>query len=291
MGNMANHTMSVRTKLRNQRWLRRLYRLANFRGATYMFRVLPDFVIIGVQKGGTTSLYDFVIDHPKVVAAARKEVSYFSALHDLGPAWYRSQFPTRLGVRRGKLTGEATPAYIFNRKAPEHMKVLLPDIRMVVVLRNPVDRAYSQWQMNLRNGKIPSETTFEQALDIEAEAWARHPDIRIYDPADPMDLYFNSYLARGIYADQLKHWFRYYSREQFLMLATEDLLRERNHTLNRMFDFLGLEHHETTLPNTNVTTYHHHRMSHKTRSRLVEYFLPHNERLRQLTGLNPDWDR
>lgn len=266
--------------------LRKAYRLASIRRLTYTIRRLPDFIIIGAQKSGTTTLYDCITDHPLIAAAATKEVSFFSSAWHLGVPWYKSQFPVRYGAKHGTITGEATPAYMFNHAAPERMHAILPNVKLICILRNPVNRAYSQWRMNLQNEAIPPETTFEQALDVESAAWANRPD-RMYGPTDPDHMYFNSYLAQGEYATQLERWFRYYPREQFLFLASKDLLACRARTLNRTFEFLGLPPHETTRPNINVSTYSGP-MKQDTRRRLAEHFRPHNARLRRLIDITLD---
>ena len=136
-------------------------------------RGLPDFVIIGAMKSGTTSLYDFVVRHPAITPASRKEVQYFSFWHDLGKLWYRSNFPTDLSRRRfykktgqNLLSGEASPDYLFHPEVPGRMKELLPDVKLIVILRNPVDRAYSHYHHRLSRKMLTQ--SFEKILGLEA---------------------------------------------------------------------------------------------------------------------------
>ena len=106
-------------------------------------RMLPDFVIIGAQKSGTSSLYDFVVQHPAILPAAKKELHYFSLGYKKGEYWYRLRFPIRASQKL--LSGEASPIYLFYPMVPGRMKKLLPDVKLIVILRNPVDRAYSHY--------------------------------------------------------------------------------------------------------------------------------------------------
>ena len=125
------------------------------RGLTSPIRLLPDFLIIGAQKGGTTSLYNYVQAQPCVAPAARKEVHFFDRRLNLnkGLTWYRGHFPTRVEQYSARhlrlqpfLTGEATPEYLFLPHIPHIVARVLPVIKLILLLRNPVDRAYSQYQ-------------------------------------------------------------------------------------------------------------------------------------------------
>ena len=131
-------------------------------------RGLPDFVIIGAMKSGTTSLYRFIVKHPAIVPAAKKEVHYFSIWYKFGELWYRSHFPTNLSRRRfykktnqKLLSGEASPVYLFYPVVPGRMKELLPDVKLIVILRNPVDRAYSHYHHILRTNNEVTDRSHE----------------------------------------------------------------------------------------------------------------------------------
>src|SRR5688572_4751100 len=104
---------------------------------------LPSFLIIGVQRGGTTSLYDYLVQHPRIAPAKRKEVHYFDIRYPNGPAWYRKQFSWWLNVRRNVMTGEASPYYIFHPAVPDRVRETVPDAKLIVLLREPVARALS----------------------------------------------------------------------------------------------------------------------------------------------------
>lgn len=283
-------------------WLRRhprlytLYQQNVFRKITSRLRGLPDFVIIGAQKSGTTALYLFIIRHPAITHAATKEVQYFTRYFKRGKLWYRSNFPTNLSrhyfykkTNQRLLSGEATPEYIFFPTVPSIMKEILPNVKLIVILRNPIDRAYSHYHHNLRRNREP--LSFEKAIEVEEErcGWERKQLIKNpYFIANSYSHY--SYLARGIYADQLENWFKHYDRKNFLVLTMDDLRKNPQRVLNQVFDFLGVFPFQVkNLQNLNV--HNHKEMNEDTRKFLVEYFRPHNKRLSNLLQRSFDWDK
>ena len=268
-------------------------------------RGLPDFIIIGAQKCGTSSLYHFAVRHPAIAPASRKEIHYFSWSYRYGEQWYRSNFPINLSRHRfykktGQklLSGEASPVYLFFPASPVRMKKILPDVKLIVILRNPVDRAYSHYHHNVRRGH--ETLPFEKAIELEEERYAGEKEQLIRDPDFvPVHYRHHSYLARGVYVDQLKNWFQYYDKKQFLILATEDFTKNPQQILNQFFDFVGAATTTTAaapppdvgnLTNRNVGNYKE-RMNENTRKFLIEYFKPHNERLYRLLQRSFDWDK
>ncbi len=135
-----------------------------WRHLTAPFRVLPDFVVIGAQRSGTTSLYNNLVEHPQIASCIRKEVHYFDAYFERGSYWYRGHFPRaaelrRLARRHGApvLTGEATPMYLFDPPCRRRLAELVPDAKLLVLLRDPVAREYSQYQVRVvRHGATAS---------------------------------------------------------------------------------------------------------------------------------------
>src|SRR5437660_11101224 len=128
-----------------------------WRASSSWTRLLPDFLIIGTQKGGTTSLYNYLIEHPGIGPAYTKEIHFFNLNFSRGPAWYRAQFPSRLTryyaeyiQKTPYITGEASPYYLFHPQAPMRAARYVPKVKLLAILRNPVDRAYSQYQHQLR---------------------------------------------------------------------------------------------------------------------------------------------
>ena len=271
-------------------YLQQMYRINTTR-----LRGLPDFVIIGAHKSGTSSLYGFLTRHAAIAPGVRKEIHYFSRYHNLGETWYRAHFPTNLSRRRfykktGQklLSGEASPTYLHFPTVPNRMKDVLPNVKLIVILRNPVDRAYSHYHHALREKwEIAS---FEEAIESEEERRVGEKKM-ISDPNFvPKYSRVHAYLAGGIYANHLENWFKHYSREQFLILDTEDLHNNSQSVMDQVFDFLELPpFYAENLKDRNVGNYKE--MNEDTRKFLVEYFKPHNARLYKLLQRDFDWDK
>jgi hypothetical protein len=252
------------------------------------FGAQPSFLILGVQKGGTTSLYHYLALHPRVSPALVKEVHYFDFHYGCGASWYRAHFaPQAWLTARGLQTGEASPEYLFSPDAPQRVAASLPDVKLIVMLRNPVERAYSQYQMSVRRG---SETLpFAEALAREPKrlaverqqlgaelAYARGSSHR-----------HRSYLAKGHYAEQLEAWFRWFPREQFLILESEAFFRAPAEAYGRTLAFLGLPEHRLR-DYRNLNGWGYAALEPEVRASLEAYFAPHNARLEALLE-RPFW--
>lgn len=128
------------------RSLRRTIRW-RYRRATSSLRALPDFVVIGAQRSGTTSLFDYFLNHPQVRPALKKELHFYDLHHERGVGWYRASFPRRRQLSNGRITGEATPNYLVHPLAPERLHAVTPNAKLIALLRNPTDRAHSAWRL------------------------------------------------------------------------------------------------------------------------------------------------
>jgi len=270
-------------------------KIGRLRRLTAGLRLLPDFMIIGTQRGGTTSLYRYLCTHPAIATAHRKEVHYFDHSYAAGLAHYRAFFPlaaqrawTQQVLRRPYLTGEASPYYLYHPLVPGRVHQLTPEARFIALLRNPVDRALSHYQMICRRGW--EELSFEDALDREEERLyqdtAGVPEAERYSDARHR---FYSYAARGRYAEQLERWLAVFPRKQLLVMSSEQFYANPPAAVNRVLEFLGLP----TAPTTCEKQYNkaeYSKMPPETRRRLTEYFAPHNERLFSLLGERFDWD-
>ena len=268
----------------------RLRPLYSLRGLSSPLRPLPDFVIIGARKSGTTTLYRRMCGHPRVLPALRKEVSYFTGRdYTAGRFWYKRHFPTVLERLGGKIAGESAPTYLFHPLAPSRLRAAIPRVKIIVVLRNPVDRAYSEYNMRLERHR--EGMTFEDALDCEERRAAGHWDLAARDPSHvPYGALWHSYAGGGIYADALARWYEFFDPSRMLVLGTGDLgSGEGGHALDSAFEFLGLEPHDVGYENHNARQYP--AMSPSTRRRLVDFFRPHNARLYEMLGRRFDWDR
>ena len=258
---------------------------------------LPDFLVIGAMKGGTTFLYHLLGQHPLVEPAAAKEPHFFDSLYDEGIEWYRQNFPTpRQKDGRTTITGEATPS-MFSPQVPGRVAEVVPEARLIALLRNPVDRAYSHYQQMVRRGV--EKRTFEEAVEAERAGSPADKDEMPEDgyragPARPR----SSYLSRGLYVDHLSRWSEHFDREQMLVLKSEDFFGDPVRTLGVVLGFLGLPEWEpdpSEPRGKNVDERkkfkgkYKQEMAPETRRRLEEYFEPHNRRLYDYLGKDFGW--
>lgn len=252
-------------------------------------RALPDFVVIGAQKAGTSSLYGQLAAHPSVVPALRKEVHHF----DRGPgsvAHYRAWFPRRatldaVAARTGRgVTGEATPFYLLHPAVPERLRAVVPDARLVAVLRDPVARAVSGFHHAVRVGD--EHRPIELALDPAAAEDLPPPSAVAWYDAPTCPVRRRGYLARGRYAEQLERWFAAFPREQLLVVDTTRLRDGR--VPDVVLDFLDLPGAGAPpVADRNVGTYAP--VDPGLESVLREYFRPHDARLASLLGIELPW--
>ncbi|MFI5487173.1 sulfotransferase domain-containing protein [Micromonospora echinaurantiaca] len=261
-------------------------------------RPLPDFLIIGTKRGGTTSLWNYLLQHPLVPrlfpAWNTKSAHYFEENWARGEAWYRSHFPTvrhreALARRHGGpvRVGEAAPLYMFHPLAARRVVALMPDVRLIVLLRDPVERAYSHWKERRAQGVEPLD--FAAALAAEPERTAGERERLVAEPTYVSQAYdWYSYRARGRYLEHLEPWLHRFDRSRILFLPSERLYADPRATYRRTLDFLGLPPHD--LPDFKV--YNHRRsapLEPTLRAELTEYYRPHNAALRQRLGLDLDW--
>jgi hypothetical protein len=215
--------------------------------ATRGLRVAPSFLVIGAAKAGTTSLWHHVFAHPATLRPSSKEVNYFNNLWHLTPAWYRGQFPSIARgaysrVRSGvpPVCGEATPTYMYSPDVPERVRSLLPDARLVAVLRDPVDRAISDYHHCVAMGW--ERAPLEAALEDEAERLGQDPG-RLDDPAyarRPTRTGARHYLARSIYDRHLRRWLDHFAPDQLLVIESECLFADPSQVMPQVYDHLGL---------------------------------------------------
>lgn len=262
--------------------------------ATVPLRPLPDFLIIGAQKAGTTALYAYLRWHPQVTGPSFKEVSFFDRHYARGSRWYRAHLPARprqwIARRRDgrwPTVGEASPSYLFHPLAPERVSALIPAARLIAVLRNPVDRALSHYQHEVALGR--EHLSFEEALDREDERMRGELERIAGDPTYFSHAWWNyTYVARGRYAEQLERWYEAFPREQLLVLFSEELLEHPAETYARVLDFLKVAPHElSSFPRIFAREYDE--MAPATRQRLEAEFTEPNQRLAELLGRPIPW--
>lgn len=268
-----------------------------FGAATGSQRPLPDYLIIGAKKGGTSSLTNWLLQHPDNLRMfpsyqPLKSPHFFDIGFHEGVDWYRGHFPTaRTRARHpGAIVGEASPYYMFHPAAAARARSVVPGAKVLAVLRNPVSRAYSNYWDRVSAG---TETlpTFEAALEAEPARLADvdHERLR-HDPS-----YYSlahdqfTYLARGRYLEHLSTWLDTYPPEQVLVLRAEDMYADPAAEFARVQRFLGLR----PCSAIDLRTYNERSkppIDPRTRAWLAEYYRPHNAALSERLGRDLGWD-
>jgi hypothetical protein len=246
---------------------------------TTPMRRLPDFLIIGAQRCGTTSLYRYLCAHPAVAPAVlNKGIHFFDTNFDRGVGWYRSNFPTEATLawrarRSGSdrvITGEGSPYYVFHPLGPERIARALPGVRAILMLRDPVSRAYSQHQHERARGF--ESLGFEEALEAEEGRLAGEEDRMRQDPTyRSFSHQHHSYVARGMYAAQIRRWLEHFDVDELLVVDSAAFFADPDDEYRRVLRFLGLQ--ERSLPEYRPLNAHRYdRMSDRARGFLVERF-------------------
>lgn len=259
---------------------------------TAPLHMLPDYLIIGAQRAGTSSLYSYLWAHPLVGKASTKELHFFDVRYDRGLAWYRRQFPTIFAREHARLrhgsplvTGEASPYYLFHPAVPDRVARDLPRVKLVVLLRDPVARAYSHYNHVRRRGFEP--LSFEEAIELEHERVGHDPDAAEGDGSRAHRRF--SYLTRGLYAEQLERWSSRFPRDQMLVLCAEDLFENPAAVVAEVYEFLGLPPFAAgKYRRYNAAKYPD--LAPGTRSLLADYYREPNQRLYEYLGRDLGWD-
>jgi hypothetical protein len=263
-----------------------------YRYRTRTYRSLPDFIIIGAQKSGTSSLYRYISQHPQLLPSSEKEVHFFDGgidpkvdNYEKGEMWYRSHFPLQKDTSEDTRVFEASPLYIFNPLCPKRISDLLPNIKIIALLRNPTERAISQYFHELRLDR--ESLSIHEALETEETRLAR-----VLETEDYKSDHFicHSYKARGLYREQLERYLFHFSKEQLLFMNSEELFTNPDAFLKQIFEFIGVDAYckVKDLKPRNVASNRRH-VDPEIYNYLNSFFQPHNRALYELIGKNYGW--
>jgi hypothetical protein len=263
-----------------------------YRQATWRSRALPDFIIIGAQKCGTTSLFSYLSGHPKLLPSFSKEVHYFDGGLDpaadnfkKGEAWYRAHFPLEELVTAQKRTFEASPFYIYHPLVARRIADLLPQVKLVAVLRNPTERALSHY-FHARRGNLEPLPVLEA---MQQEERRLEP---LVERGDFKNVAFriHSYKSRGLYSDQIARYLACFPRSRLLALSSEAFFNEPKDTLRRVFEFVGVDADFTPakLKALNVS-WNRREVDPEVHAYLNDFFRPHNRALFDMIGEDFGW--
>jgi hypothetical protein len=260
------------------------------------------FLILGAQKAGSASLKNFLSAHPNLQCAVRKEVNFFSSDVNFarGSDWYYEQFPD---APRKTLFYEATPEYLYYPFVPGRIKAFNPHIKMLVILREPVERAYSAWNMfkklyyNNRESLIKnyfslSNPGIREAMTefLELPRYKSFEDCVADEPVSPEEPE-PSFVRRGIYWEQLERYYRHFSREQILIIENRELRNNKTQVLDSILDFLRLptgdwENHQLDDSNKGI---YDEPIPDEIKRKLKAFYKPHNEKLYRLIDKEYNW--
>ena len=256
-------------------------------GITSSSRVLPNFIIIGTVRSASTSLYYNICEHPSVLEAAYDEIGFFDSNFHLGINWYRSMFPTQKEMNKIRketkfgITGEDTPFYFWKKEASQRIHEILPNIKLIVICRNPIDRAYSNYNLGLR--KKTEELSFEEAIDTETKFMENHTFRECLDRN-------RSYLIKGHYKKQLEIWYEIFSTKQIHIVSTEEMQDDPQKTLIDIYRFLDLPDYNIKNPQRQKSA-EYKKMNDETRKKLLDYYKPYNDEFFKIIQKKFEWDK
>ena len=262
----------------------------------------PTFLIIGAQKCGTTALYTYLSKHPEIIPSEQKELHFFDCdnRYARGEIFYHGLFPA---VSPHQLTFDASAGYLMNHKAPARIHAYDPKVKLIALLRNPVDRAYSAWQMYKRRYEVNRDWFFS--------GWVHfcNNDLNIKKRNEDRIFNFHSYIKEDIaseeeqsviespvinhgrYAEQLERYFKFFDKEQIMVIESDMLRTQTKNVLNNIQDFLGIEYCDFISGELDPVFEGEYteKMEDRTRSFLNSYYKPYNEKLFSLLKTHYSW--
>ena len=242
----------------------------------------PDFIIAGASKCGTSSIYYYLSRHPQILLPHKKEIDFYWQHYERGIDWYLAHFPS-ISDRSDYLTGEATPNYLRFPQVAQRIKDTFPQTKIILLLRNPVDRAISWHYHKLNSGLTDVDLATAIATEIKRLATVSESEITntgYYNPDNIMS---------SLYYYKIKPWIETLGRQNFLILKSEDFYLNPIDNMQRVFEFLDLP--SCTLenyPKVNAGSYN--KIDPQIKATLSNYFAPYNKQLENYLGINFGWD-
>ena len=242
----------------------------------------PDFIIAGASKSGTSSIYYYLSRHPQVLLSHKKEIDFYQQNYQRGIDWYLAHFPT-ITDRADFLTGEASPNYLRFPQVAQRIKATFPQTKIIILLRNPADRAISWHYHKLNTGLTKDDLATAIATEVDRLATVSEVEITntgFYDPDN---------IISSLYIYKIKPWIELLGREQFLILKSEAFYLNPLEVMKQVFKFLGLpnstlEHY----PKVNAGSYN--QVDPSLRKTLSEYFAPYNRQLEEYLNMEFNWE-
>lgn len=257
----------------------------------------PDFLILGFPRSGTTSLYLYLTYHPQILPAVDKELYFFTSFFDRGIDWYLAHFPP---IANGVdyLTGEATPCYIDSPEVAMRVSELFPNIKLIVLLRNPVERAVSAVYLHKPPGFNSAQLvqSIADGLGKARMLISSVPDALSIERSsvvncglDHRGIASTHYLLSSLYIFYLKEWLTIFPKNQLLIINSKDFFSNPSKTMKEVYGFLNI-------PDYQLATYDSHAsgirplIPNDLRRQLAEFYRPYNEQLEEYLGMKFNWD-
>lgn len=267
----------------------------------------PDFIVVGAQKSGTSSLHYYLSQHPNLLASTPKEVSYFNRNYNFkkGKNWYHRAFIDLDLNKKNYLCFEATPEYLYHSFTAERIYQEYPGIKIIIILRDPVQRAYSSWNMykNFNPENFPrglkNEYINDRQNNIIKEFYdADHfPSFEEAIASEMLKIENNSQceepslLRRGIYLPQVKRYHDIFGNESVLIIGFKDLVQTKKEVLNSVLKFLGLQESNWWFLKEEVKNARNYqiKMNKETEEKLNLFYEPHNKALFEYLNAKINW--
>ena len=279
---------------------RQLYRIIYYQliqrhifAITGFIRVIPDFLVIGAKRCGTTSLYQHLPEHPCISKSPYDNMGFFNDNFHLGVNWYKSFFPTTFTRDKikskfgGFLAFDVTTKYMEEESTANNVYQTKPNMKIIIILRNPVDRAYSQYHLSVR--QTAERRSFEDVVEENMNRLNKESHEH-YEIKPRFSAKEDNYLKKGLYALQLRYWLKIFPRENILTVSTEEFESNQQIIYNKIFEFLNISKFE--VKNTKkMEKGNYPPIKSETRNLLLDYFRPHNHELFELINMEFDWDK
>ena len=240
----------------------------------------PKFLIIGYSQCGAQHLYNYLIQHPQILPAAKKDVRFFTENYHYGIDWYEAHFPV-IPKEKNYITGEVSVNYVEHPAVIERIYKNFPNIKMIILLRNPVERAYFKYQLWKKANS--SALPFEEAIAKELER-AEGGANAVFGETNEIN-----FLAKNFYLQNLKSWMSKFQRKQFLVLQSAELFSNPENVVNNVFHFLELPEQKIQKQPTEQTFERFQPGSKALQKTLKDYFQPQNQLLEEFLRMELNW--
>lgn len=239
----------------------------------------PDFIIVGASKCGTSSLFQYLNEHPQILLPHKKELNFFTPQNiERGLEWYYAHFPA-ITDYEGLITGEASPAYFNNPAAREHISQLPKKLKIIILLRNPIERVISWYYHNIKCGQ--EHRSLIEVITTEIK------QVKATSP-EKID-YSCDYVADSIYLNKIKKWLHIIPEDQILIIPTEALASKPEITMKQIFDFLQLPDYTAIEYFRHNQGFYNTESHHQIINTLSDFFTPYNQQLETLLGRKFNW--